>query len=107
MSSYESRLERLEQRIAPPVANSLIVYLYDGDTRPAEWMEVQGQRFDRGTDENVSDFQRRAKQSAGVPDHQPLMVIRYVGQNSGNAAKAIGAVAAVELGTIDARASSA
>jgi hypothetical protein len=86
MSNYESRLERLEQEIAAPVERHLIAYLYDGDTRPADWMELQGQRFDRGTDEDVNAFRQRVKKSAGVVD-QHVIVVHYVASNGNGGPK--------------------
>ena len=74
--NYESRLERLEQQIAAPVAQELIAYLYDGDTRPADW-EVEGQRFDRGADEKEDDFPQRVFESLGMADRS-VIVVHYV-----------------------------
>jgi hypothetical protein len=54
-SNYETRLERLEQEITRPIEPRAVTYVHDNDTRPADWMEVSGQRFDRGTDEDVLD----------------------------------------------------
>jgi hypothetical protein len=75
--NYESRLERLEQEIAEPVEKRAVAYLHDSDTRPADWMEVKGQRFDRGADEGIDALQRRALESLSLADHN-VIVVHYV-----------------------------
>ena len=80
--SYESRLERLEQEIAEPTERWAVAYIHDSDTRPADWMQVNGQgpRFDRRADENVGDFQQRVLESLGMADWN-VIVVRYVASN--------------------------
>ena len=88
MSNYESRLERLEQEIAPFIHRPLIAYLHDGDTRPSDWMEVLGQRFDRGADEDVDAFERRVWKSCGdLSDYTTVLVIHYVCSNGNGGPK--------------------
>jgi hypothetical protein len=70
--NYESRLERLEQEIAPPIHRPLIAYLHDSDTRPSDWMEVRGQRFDRGTGEDVDDFEHIAAKQCALLRSKPV-----------------------------------
>jgi hypothetical protein len=77
VSNYESRLERLEQEVAAPIEPGAIAYLYDSDTRPADRLEVQGQRFDRGADEDKDSFRQRASESLGMA-HRNLIVVHYV-----------------------------
>jgi hypothetical protein len=89
VSNYESRLERLEQELVPTdVEPRAVAYLHDSDTRQDDWMEVRlagrtevhGQRFDRGANEDVDDFQRRVLESLGLAERN-VIIVSYVGSN--------------------------
>jgi hypothetical protein len=82
VSNYEARLERLEQAVV--VATSewpVLAYLTDGDDRPADTLELNGQTFVREPNETLGALMRRAKAATGLAVDREIRIIHYVDSN--------------------------
>jgi hypothetical protein len=77
--NYLRRIEALEQELGPvvPAAPPVLASLHDSDARVAAWLEIRGQRFDRGAEEPEDDFPKRVLESLGLSEDD-VMVVHFV-----------------------------